>query len=211
MSQFSVYCCEIDMDFTAPGLWHLRQKKETKEKMVRWVDLFVMHSLSVTCTMLIPSPKKLQSTLAARSVPFRLKGRSLPALKCSHLWGATWWLPGSSCRSGERRARLDEHREVLEKQPHAIYIPKDCESVSYWVPSFHVLAPSSSPRGWKCGEKLMGTECSSRKFCIFSLAEGTFTSSMLWLRLHLYPVHVRQPICFTPSVWHAKPQCYLFG
>jgi len=63
MSQFSVYCCESDTDFTAPGLWHLRQKKETKERRVCRVSSLVTHHLLTMCAraVLTLSPKNFRA------------------------------------------------------------------------------------------------------------------------------------------------------
>lgn len=149
MSQFGVYCCEIDMDFAAPGLWHLRQKKETKEKRVCCVDPLATHSVLTMCThtmLILPQKKKLQSTLLRWSNNDQIERKSIPALKHSHLWG-------SSCRSEEYCGQLDVQREVLEKKACVIYICKEHESLSHLIPSYHILTPSRSwtpLRGWKC-------------------------------------------------------------
>lgn len=135
------------------------------------------------------------------------------------------------------------YREVLEKKLGVICISKDRESVSHLSPSFHLLAstdpecpwedegaewqvhpdrlwPSGVHQGTSSHPLLNRTasDCGRQhKPCQFSLIKEVFTSSMSYLRLHLYPFHwlgvlgkQRNPLCSTSSLTSPVLWCGCF-
>lgn len=93
MSQFSVYCCEIDMVFQCLDCDIQGRRRKPKRKVCMCEFVGNIPSAVDVCPYNTYSIPKITSEHLIRMINNdQIKRKSFPVLKCSHLWGEMWQL-----------------------------------------------------------------------------------------------------------------------